>query len=86
MERVEDDAFVVRSEDDEEEARTKELHLRKSERVAPPGPGAQRAPPPLLEACGFEHVSVATALAAATSRAREDTSIGRRGAGGRGLI
>ena len=64
VERIEDDAFVMRYDDDEEETVQRSCIYGKAtpwlRRVQ-----ARSAPPPLLEACGFEHVSVATALAAA---------------------
>jgi len=64
VERVEEDAFVLRYEDGEEETVQRSCIYGKAtpwlRRVQ-----KRSAPPPLLEACGFEHVSVATALSMA---------------------
>ena len=46
LRQVEDDAFIVRYEDGEEK-RSKELHLRQSDAVAPPSTTAQRAAAPI---------------------------------------
>ena len=64
LRQVEDDAFLVSYEDGEEETVQRSCIYGKAtpwlRRVR-----ARGAPPPLLEACGFEHVSVATALSMA---------------------
>ena len=64
LRQVEDDAFLVSYEDGEEETVQRSCIYGKAtpwlRRVQ-----QRSAPPPLLEACGFEHVSVATALAMA---------------------
>ena len=64
LRQVEDDAFLVIYEDGEEETVQRSCIYGKAtpwlRRVQ-----QRSAPPPLLEACGFEHVSVATALAMA---------------------